>query len=564
MRKEDDFEEINIKKSLDFKTIDIRNSNKLNDDNDQETDDILTKLGNLSDSSDDKSFDSPIIFNRTKTFYNRYKTDVKQLLSQTFIMNKNNIDNDNKNMLESFSPSRNKKLKKDLHAKSLLNMEVYNTIQNKKKVKFNKIEKKTYSVEKIPEIIRYNSINNIHNYNKLPSINEIINEHKNHENKNEINDINKKIDDIHSLIKDIKYIDKKRKNDFNKFVDKINNEEDKNNIFKSMKELLDYIIEILISIKNKKEKNNNKIGNEKIILKLQNELKEKDKEIGELINKMNSEKEKLEKSFKSNNTEIINLRKQNNDLTHKILNLQKQISKLESNNEILEEKLNKLILEKTSKTFNSSTSVRGTFISNGLKMEPPSLDESYITQRCFPACDTNKNNNQKLNEKYNISKKLNLNLIDLLKEINNMLCYYDSFLNKELGANKNIANLIKNMINFMDINNLSEDKKMKMVANEYMRNLEIIFKKIEEYIKIVNDNSVISDLKHCVTMKHSSSRVIIKKDKNIKENNNKTLKKRNNVASMKKDIKSPNPINMNNTTRKRTNTINNPFSKGSI
>jgi len=27
MRKEDDFEEINIKKSLDFKTIDIRNSN---------------------------------------------------------------------------------------------------------------------------------------------------------------------------------------------------------------------------------------------------------------------------------------------------------------------------------------------------------------------------------------------------------------------------------------------------------------------------------------------------------------------------------------------------------
>ena len=103
-----------------------------------------------------------------------------------------------------------------------------------------------------------------------------------------------------------------------------------------------------------------------------------------------------------------------------------------------------------------------------------------------------------------------------------------------------------------------------MVANEYMRNMEIIFKKIEEYIKIVNDNSVNSDLKYCATMKHSTSRVIFKKDKNIKENNNKTLKKRNNVGSMKKDIKSPNPISMSNTTRKRTNTIHNPFSKGSI
>ena len=555
---ENEYENIDIKKNLDFKPINNKISSNLDFDNDQETDDILTKLDNLSDISDDKSFDSPIIFNRTKPFYNGTKTDVKQLLTETFITNKNNNKN-KKKIINNFSTLRNKNIK-NLRSKSLLNIKINNTIQNNKIPNCHKVHKKNVNIVKMPEIVRYNSISN---YNILPSINENMNENKNNYNINEINEINKKIEKIISLIKDMKCIDKKIKNS-NKILDKINNEIKKNNLLELVKELLDYIIEILISIKNKKEKINNKVVNEKITLKLQNELKEKDKEIGELINKTNSEKEKLEKNFKSNNTEIINLRKQNNDLTNKILNLQKHLSKLEENNIMLEERINRLIIEKTSKTINSSTSLKSTFISSGYKMESPSLDTSYITQKYIPQCDNIKSINQKLNEKYNISKKLNLNLIDLLKEINNMLCYYDSFLNKECGANKNISNLIKNMITSMDINNLSEDKKMKIVANEYMRNMEIIFKKIEEFIKNVNDNSINSELKHFITVKHSFSRVAIKKDKNIKENKNKILTNKNNITSLKIKVKSPNPINTNNTNKKKSKTINNQYNKGSI
>jgi hypothetical protein len=55
------------------------------------------------------------------------------------------------------------------------------------------------------------------------------------------------------------------------------------NIFESIGELLDYILEILNSSQNYNIKNDNKLGNEKIILKLQKEIKEKDKVIGELI-----------------------------------------------------------------------------------------------------------------------------------------------------------------------------------------------------------------------------------------------------------------------------------------
>ena len=102
----------------------------------------------------------------------------------------------------------------------------------------------------------------------------------------------------------MKFIDKK----YNKIINIFKNREiNLDNIFESISELLDYIIEILNSIQYY-IKNENKKSNEKI-LKFQKEIKEKDKEIIELINKINSEKTKFEKSFNSNNVETINLRK---------------------------------------------------------------------------------------------------------------------------------------------------------------------------------------------------------------------------------------------------------------
>ena len=393
--------------------------------------------------------------------------------------------------------------------------------------------------------------------------------------------INKKVERISNLIKEIKFFDKKLKNkDFYKIINSFisknkENHLNNNNYFEVLNEILDYILEILNSIQNNNKKNKNKVGNERIIMKLQSELFEKDKEIGELINKMNLEKDKSEKCFKANNTEIINLKKQNKDLIYKLLNAQKHIAKLESVNETCEGKLNKLIIEKTSKTINSSTSIRTAFLSNALsKIEPPSQDLSFFNQKYIHVNEQMKSNNQKINDKFNASKKLNLNLIDLLKEINNMICYYDSFLNKEFGVNKNMQNLAKNLISHMDINGLIEDKKIKIFTNEFMRNMDIVFKKIEEYIKEENNqnkNSEIKQIKHTLTnARHSSTKTIkikvLNSSKNKDRNNNLITNNINvtNNSRKIKNYKSSMNIKINIPTRKRTKTIYNPNIKDSV
>ena len=544
---------------------------------DIETDDILTKLGNLSE-SDDKSFDSPIIFNRTKTFYEGYNTDAKNLFEDYLEKRKNNYSHlykhRNNSHLSKLNNTFNENLKiklnrKILGMKSLVNMKYKQSINNRKSFCDKKL-KRLKSDEIRPEIVRNNSNINFVSYNKLnikndelpvineniniklPSILENMNKNENKENKDNkdnkenkirVGVINEKIENIISLMKDMKEIDKKlKKKDFNKilsnYILNLKELDIKNNLYEPINELLDFINELLISIQNHNLKNNNKIGNEKIILKLQTEIKEKDKEIGELMNKMNLEKNKLENSFKSNNIEIINLRKYNKDLTNKLQNCQKHVSKLEINNATLEEKLNKIILEKTTKSISSSTSVRTTFIGNTPKIEPVSLDSTIITQ-IQPS--KNSDNKIKLNDKYNISKKLNLNLIDLLKEINKMICYYDSFLNKECGGNKNMSNLVKNLNCFMDVNDLNEDNKMKMVSKEFMRNMDKIFKKLEDFIKEVNNNN-----SRPLPKNNSSNKVIIKKDKKISSS-------KNNLANNSKNIKNINSFMT--CSRKRTNTM---------
>ena len=111
--------------------------------------------------------------------------------------------------------------------------------------------------EDIPEIIINNSINNIKvNFNKLEKIKEDIIDNKIDNNK--IENTNKKVENITVLIKGIQYIDKRLKKYLNKIVNicilKYKNEINLNIIYESIDELLDYIIEILISIQNNTKK----------------------------------------------------------------------------------------------------------------------------------------------------------------------------------------------------------------------------------------------------------------------------------------------------------------------
>ena len=87
--------EIDVENNINFiidSNIDIDSDKNINNDNDKETDDILTKLGNITLTSDDKSFYSPITFNRTKSFFKGNNNDLQKFL---YDEDYNNILNDN-------------------------------------------------------------------------------------------------------------------------------------------------------------------------------------------------------------------------------------------------------------------------------------------------------------------------------------------------------------------------------------------------------------------------------------------------------------------------------------
>ena len=538
-------------------TIETEIPKNLAKDFDAEFDDIFTKLGTLSPSN--SSFDSPIPLNRNKKFFDEFTTDIPHTLRR-------NTTNKIFNFKSNFKPlntiHRTKKILRNKNddyfnkTENINNLKTTKIIQNNSK-KYKKNNFETHKKLKSDNFVRmtnksfnktYCFNENIFNNKKLPIINENI---KNNKNKENMKIINEKIENILNLLKNIKEIDGKiKKKDLKKIINNLLiNKNNENYIYETLIQILEFIFDILNWIKLHSSKSNYKVGNEKIILKLKNELKDKEKQIGEILNNSKQAQDKLKEIINTNDIDIANLKKENKEILNKLYNYQRQISKIESNKEILEEKINKIIIEKTTKSINSSTSIRSTFIdniSNKPKLENANnitinSDESsidhfnktqQIPQRYIPPSEQNKNINMtKLNEKYNLIKKLNMNLLDLLKEINNFLCLYDSVLNKEFGMNKtknkNLFNNTKSLINNMDINILIDENKTKTFCNEFMRNVEIIYNKLDEYIKNINsrnNNKIINKLNN--TNSNTINNDLANKTKSLKPDNISSLKKR--------------------------------------
>ena len=509
---------------------------------DEEIDDIFTKLGTLSPSN--SSIDSPLILNRNKKFFNDFSLDIPHTLHRNSTNRILNYKNKFNSINTEYKTKKSIKNQNDyLNQTENINLKSKKVIETNSKKYKKHIFLNTHKKLKSDDIFFSKTFYFKENINNnLPIINETTKKNKN----KEMKIINDKIEKIISLLKDMKEIDSKlKKKDLkqiinNKFLTKGN----ENNVHETMIQILDFIIDILNSIKSNKNKSNYKVGNEKIILKLKNELKGKEKQIGEIINNSKFEQEKLKEIINTNNIDLANLKKENKEMLNKISNYQKQISKIEINKEILEEKMNKIILEKTTKSINSSTSIRSTFIENisnkpklensislqssdEFKIDPLNMTQQ-LPQRYIPPSEQNKNvNNIKLNEKYNLSKKLNMNLLDLLKDINNFLCLYDSFLNKECGINKskNMGNNIKSLVNYIDINALIEENKTKNFANEFMRNVEIVYNKMEEFIKGIN-NKKEKGINKSNKINSTNNNESVNKFKPIKSDKNSSLKQR--------------------------------------
>ena len=185
-------------------TIETDIPRNLAKDFDEEMDDIFTKLGTLSPNS---SFDSTILNNRNKTFFNDFHLDIPQpirrnttnkilkIKTNNIEKRTKNIDIDEKNYSESINYRKNK-----------------TTMNNSKKYSKNEVIK-THDKLKSSDNL-YRNLNRNYNYNEninnnLPIINENTKNIKDKENEKIINE---KIECIIYMIKEMKEINKKLKN----------------------------------------------------------------------------------------------------------------------------------------------------------------------------------------------------------------------------------------------------------------------------------------------------------------------------------------------------------------
>ena len=191
------------------------------------------------------------------------------------------------------------------------------------------------------------------------------------------------------------------------------------------------------------------------------------------------------------------LKRQNEELFYQISVYKNQIKKIDSNNIILEEKLKSIISEKlrnrsssvgnnkifsdtNSKTINMNTNIN---INNFNAFSPSSNTNSKSTNN--NSNETNKNPYYLSYQKYNKDmnqkiKQMNLDFINLLKEMNKILVDYDIELNK-------INDIIKADIitNFNNMNILNDYDRIGDLYKIFLESSDKILIKI---VKLIENN----------------------------------------------------------------------------
>ena len=470
-----------------------------------------------------------------------------------------------------------------------LNKEINNSDMNETEVIMNQLELLSFTEDKSfddPTLLQKSKSNikngnkelinnfyaNIQNLkeNERISDNNFINiesiEYNNNRNYNDKKDILKlKVDNILTSLRllEIK-INNKYYNSIIKFKNYLKDEILLTNYFEHFNDLFNLIIELIFIIKKENEKidlnnrNNQKNG---MILKLEKEINNKDKQIEGLLNKLKVEQQKTQKNSKDNNNELVVLQKENKELYYQLGLYKNYIKKINNNNIALEEQLNNIILEKISKR---PISVKNKFFSN-INNQTINMNNNININNINGVCNTNsehiiinepyKDNNlinyKKVN-KDEVSmqfRKLNLSLINLIKEIHKILGVYDLSLNK-VNIEETQINTITNLNNMIESSILIDNDKMNQFQKSFLGNMDKILKKIDNLIKAFKNNTsnkkkenVNISLKRCSSplAKQKSNKeinnltkpFIINSNEKQKQNSNKIIVHRKNFSNIK-------------------------------
>ena len=341
-----------------------------------------------------------------------------------------------------------------------------------------------------------------------------------------------KIDNILTSLRllDIK-VNSKYYNSIIKFKNYLKDEILLTNYFEHFNDLFNLIIELIFIIKKEEEKNDlNNRNNQKngIILKLEKEINNKNRQIELLLNKLKVEQQKVQKNSKDNNNELVVLQKENKELYYQLGLYKNYIKKIDNNNIALEEQLNNIILEKINKrpisvknkffsSFNNQTiNMNNNININNINRVYNSNSEHIIINKPFQEISNSINYKKANKDEISIQfRRLNLSLINLLKEINKILSVYDLSLNK-LNIEDSQINTITNLNNMIESSILINYDKMNAFQKSFLGNMDKILNKIDNVIKAYkNNNSAKKKENHNLYTKRCSSPLV--KQKSAKE-----------------------------------------------
>ena len=228
---------------------------------------------------------------------------------------------------------------------------------------------------------------------------------------------------------------------------------------------------------------------------------------------------------------MISLKKENRELNSQITLFKNHIKKIDTNNLILEEKLNNIILDKANKRtpsssagnkFNSEINTNTINMNNnininnynGIHTHIQSSDNIFKESIKTEIIYNNKKNNK--DEKASHFRKLNISLIKLLKEINKILGVYDLSLNK-INNDDTQTNIIINLNNMIDLNVLIDEEKMDNFYKNFLGNMDKILKKIDKLIDINKKNNIKKIHQNKVSSEKKSSSVINRNKNQLKD-----------------------------------------------
>ena len=373
-----------------------------------------------------------------------------------------------------------------------------------------------------------------------------------------------KIDNILTSLRllDIK-VNSKYYNSIIKFKNYLKDEILLTNYFEHFNDLFNLIIELIFIIKKEEEKNDlNNRNNQKngIILKLEKEINNKNRQIELLLNKLKVEQQKVQKNSKDNNNELVVLQKENKELYYQLGLYKNYIKKIDNNNIALEEQLNNIILEKINKrpisvknkffsSFNNQTiNMNNNININNINRVYNSNSEHIIINKPFQEISNSINYKKANKDEISIQfRRLNLSLINLLKEINKILSVYDLSLNK-LNIEDSQINTITNLNNMIESSILINYDKMNAFQKSFLGNMDKILNKIDNVIKAYkNNNSAKKKENHNLYTKRCSSPLVKQKSakeidvsmkplepkNNEKQNSNKIIVHRKNFQNIK-------------------------------